>query len=82
MAATQLTGLQKRAEKYLNKTVVYQKSPGETIQGSFVGFDKSSIDRAVIQMSNAADRMTIPLMYVVSYFEEIDEEKKEARRGS
>lgn len=82
MASTQLTGLQKRAEKYLNKTVVYQKAPGETITGSFVGFDKISPDRAVIQMSNAADRMTLPLMYIVSYFEEADEAKRDAARRS
>ena len=81
MAVTQLTGLQKRAEKYINKTVVYQKAPGDTIKGEFIGFDKTSVDRAVIQMSNAADRMTLPLMYVVNYFEEIEEAKREALRS-
>ena len=77
MAETQLTGLQKRAEKYINKMIDYQQAPGETIRGNFIGFDKSSIDRAVIQISNAADRITVPLMYVVNYFEDIDEAKRE-----
>lgn len=52
------------------------------IRGNFIGFDKISNDRAVIQLSNAADRITLPLMYVVSYFEEIDEAKREALRSS
>ena len=81
MSVTQLTGLQKRAEKFINRVVVYQKAPGETIRGHFIGFDKTSIDRAVIQLSNAADRMTIPLMYVVSFFEDGEEAKKEAKRS-
>ena len=81
MSATQLTGLQKRAEKYINRVVVYQKAPGETIRGNFIGFDKTSIDRAIIQLSNAADRMTLPLMYVVSYFEDGEEAKREASRN-
>ena len=80
MSATQLTGLQKRAEKYINRVVVYQKAPGEIIRGNFIGFDKISVDRAVIQLSNAADRMTLPLMYVVSYFEDREDAKKEALR--
>lgn len=78
---TQLTGLQKRAEKYINKVIPYQKSPGETIHGNFIGFDQDSVDRAVIQMSNAADRMTIPLMYVVNYFEEKEEARNEVIRN-
>ena len=78
MSQPQLTGLQKRAEKYINKVIPYQKAPGETIRGNFIGFDKDSVDRAVIQISNAADRITIPLMYVVNYFEEKDEARNEA----
>lgn len=77
MAELQLTGLQKRAAKYLDKTVVYQRLPGEEITGTFVGFDKASQDRAVLQLSNAADRMTVPLMYVVNYFENDSEEEDE-----
>lgn len=50
--------------------------PGEFVRGNFIGFDKESIDRAVIQLSNAADRMTIPLMFVVNYFEEQNDLKK------
>jgi hypothetical protein len=74
----QLTGLQKRAEKFLNKPIVFQKMPGETVRGNFIGFDEDSVDRAVIQISNAADRTTVPLMYVVNYFEEKEEAKIEA----
>lgn len=81
MATPQLTGLQKRAEKYINRVISHQKSPGDMIRGNFIGFDKISNDRAVIQLSNAADRITLPLMYVVSYFEEIDEAKREALRS-
>jgi hypothetical protein len=77
MADTQLTGLQKRASKYINKVISYQLSPGEVITGNFIGFDKNSIDRAVIQMSNAADRTTLPLMSVLNYFEGTDEENLE-----
>lgn len=77
MAEIQLTGLQKRAQKYLNRRISHQVQPGEIIQGNFVGFDKVSPDRAVIQMSNAADRMTLPLMYVVNFFIEEDERKNE-----
>ncbi|MBE9464452.1 hypothetical protein ACFP1I_05305 [Dyadobacter subterraneus] len=76
MPELQLTGLQKRAEKYINKQITYAKMPGEFVRGNFIGFDKDSIDRAVIQLSNAADRMTVPLMYVVNYFEEKDDAKK------
>jgi hypothetical protein len=77
MAQSQLTGLQKRAAKYIDKKITYQKVPGEVIVGTFIGFDKISTDRAVIQISNAADRMTVPLMYVVSYFENVDELKND-----
>jgi hypothetical protein len=77
MSEPQLTGLQKRASKYINKVVVYQIAPGETIRGNFIGFDKSSIDRAIIQISNAADRTTLPLMSVVNYFEGTNEEEDE-----
>lgn len=80
MAELQLTGLQKRAEKYLNRVIEFQKIPGEKIRGNFIGFDKSSADRAILQLSNAADRTTVPLMYVVTYCEEIDEAKNEAAR--
>lgn len=76
MSELQLTGLQRRAEKYLNKQITYAKMPGEFVRGNFIGYDKESIDRAVIQLSNAADRITIPLMYVVNYFEEQDDLKK------
>lgn len=82
MAELQLTGLQKRAEKYLNRVIAFQKMPGETVRGHFIGFDESSADRATLQLSNAADRMTVPLMYVVTYCEEIDEAKNEAIRNS
>ena len=74
MSEPQLTGLQKRASKYIDKVISYQVRPGEVIEGNFIGFDKMNIDRAVIQMSNAADRTTLPLMTVVNYFEGIDEE--------
>ena len=77
MAESQLTGLQKRASKYLNKAIDYRISADETISGYFIGFDKSSIDRAVIQMSNAADRTTLPLMSVVNYFEGVGEDEEE-----
>ena len=82
MAEPQLTGLQKRAEKYLNRVIAFQKMPGETVHGHFTGFDENSADRAVLQLSNAADKMTVPLMYVVTYCEEIDEAKNEAMRNS
>jgi hypothetical protein len=77
MAEPQLTGLQKRASKYIDKAINYQLRPGEVIEGYFVGFDNTSIDRAVIQMSNAADRTTLPLMTVVNYFEGVGEEEEE-----
>jgi hypothetical protein len=80
MAEPQLTGLQKRAEKYLNRVIAFQKMPGETVRGHFTGFDESSADRAVLQLSNAADKMTVPLMYVVTYCEEMDEAKRETIR--
>ena len=82
MAEIQLTGLQKRAEKYLNRVIPFEKIPGETVRGHFIGFDESSADRAVLQLSNAADRITVPLMYVVTYCEEIDEAKNEAIQNS
>ena len=82
MAELQLTGLQKRAAKYLNRVIVFQKMPGETIRGHFIGFDESSPDRAILQLSNAADRTTVPLMYVVTYCEETDEAKNEAIRDT
>jgi hypothetical protein len=82
MAESQLTGLQKRAEKYLNRVIAFQKMPGETVHGHFTGFDEFSADRAVLQLSNAADKMTVPLMYVVTYCEDIDEAKNEAIRSS
>ena len=81
MAESQLTGLQKRAEKYINRRIDFQMAPGEMINGNFIGFDKISIDRAVIQLSNAADRTTLPLMSVVNYFEELEEAKNEALRN-
>lgn len=81
MSELQLTGLQKRAEKYIDRRIDFQIAPGETISGNFIGFDKISIDRAVIQLSNAADRTTLPLMSVVNYFEEIEEAKNEALRN-
>ena len=77
MSEPQLTGLQKRASKYINKVIDYQIRPGESIKGNFIGFDKTSIDRAVIQMSNAADRTTLPLMSVVNYFEGVDDEEED-----
>jgi hypothetical protein len=77
MSEIQLTGLQKRAAKYIDKAISYQVRPGETIEGTFIGFDKINIDRAVIQMSNAADRTTLPLMTVVNYFEGVEDEDEE-----
>jgi len=75
MSAPQLTGLQKRASKYLSKAISYQLRPGEVIEGYFSGFDPNSIDRAVIQMSDAADRTTLPLMTVLNYFEGVEDEE-------
>jgi hypothetical protein len=75
MAEPQLTGLQKRASKYIDKAIVYQLRPGEVINGHFIGFDETNIDRAVIQMANAADRATLPLMTVVNYFEGVEDEE-------
>ena len=69
MAELQLTGLQKRASKYLDKMVTYQRLPGEAVNGTFVGFDPNSNDKAILQLSNAADRMSVPLAYVVNFFE-------------
>jgi hypothetical protein len=77
MAQESLTGLQRRAVKFIDKRITYQTASGEKITGTFIGFDKVSTDRAIIQMSNAADRMTVPLMYVVSYFENVDDIKNE-----
>jgi hypothetical protein len=77
MAQEPLTGLQRRAAKFIDKRITYQKSPGDKVTGTFIGFDKVSTDRAVIQLSNAADRMTVPLMYVVSYFENVDDLREE-----
>jgi len=81
MAETQLTGLQRRAEKFLDRTISYSNPPAESVTGHFVGFDEASADRAVIQLSNAADRITVPLMYVVNYFEEGEEARQEAIRN-
>ena len=78
MSEIQLTGLQKRAAKYIDKNIVYQVRPDEVIDGRFIGFDDMNIDRAVIQMSNAADRTTLPLMTVVNYFEGVDDEEGES----
>jgi hypothetical protein len=75
MSVPELTGLQKRASKYINKSISYQVRPGEMIEGYFSGFDQNSIDRAVIQMSNAADKTTLPLMTVVNYFEGVEDEE-------
>jgi hypothetical protein len=77
MSEPQLTGLQKRASKYINKAIAFQVAPDKKIEGNFIGFDKNSTDRAVIQMSNAADRTTLPLMSVVSYFEGVNHEDEE-----
>lgn len=74
MPETHLTGLQKRASKYINKAISYQMRPGEIIEGYFAGFDPNSIDRAVIQISNAADKTTLPLMTVLNYFEGVEDE--------
>lgn len=76
MAESQLTGLQKRASKYMDKAITYQVRPGEIIDGHFIGFDQNNIDRALIQMSNAADRTTLPLMTVVNYFEGVEDEEE------
>ena len=78
MAEPQLTGLQRRAKKYLNRVISFQRMPGETVSGHFIGFDESSADKAILQLSNAADRITVPLMYLVNYCEEIDEAKNES----
>lgn len=75
MPETHLTGLQKRASKYINKAISYQMRPGEVIEGYFAGFDPNSIDRAVIQISNAADKTTLPLMTVLNYFEGVEDEE-------
>lgn len=77
MAELQLTGLQKRAAKYINSRVEYQIFPGERVTGDFIGFDKNSPDRAILQLSNAADRIRVPLMYVVNYFENGEEAREE-----
>ncbi|WP_353720558.1 hypothetical protein [Dyadobacter sp. 676] len=78
MPETHLTGLQKRASKYINKAISYQIRPGEVIEGYFSGFDPNSIDRAVIQLSNAADKTTLPLMTVLNYFEGIEDEEADS----
>jgi len=78
MAEPQLTGLQRRAKKYLNRVIVFNKMPGETVSGHFIGFDESSPEKAILQLSNAADRIAIPLMYLVNYCEEIDDAKNES----
>lgn len=52
--------------------------PGEIIEGYFSGFDPNSIDRAVIQMSNAADKTTLPLMTVLNYFEGVEDEEMDS----
>jgi hypothetical protein len=74
MSEQQLTGLQKRASKYIGKAIDYRLRSDEIISGTFVGFDKNNIDRAVIQISNAADKRTLPLMSVLSHFEGVDDE--------
>lgn len=74
MDEQQLTGLQKRALKYINKAINYQVRPDDIIEGTFIGFDEHSMDRAVIQLSNAADKTSLPLMTVVNYFEGVEEE--------
>ena len=74
MPEPQLTGLQKRASKYIDKAISYKIRPGEVIEGYFAGFDENNIDRAVIQISNAADTTTLPLMTVVNYFEGVEDE--------
>lgn len=81
MTEPQLTGLQRRAEKFIDRTISYSNPPAEAVTGNFIGFDESSVHRAVIQLSNAADRITVPLMYVVNYFEETEEAKQEAIRN-
>ena len=75
MSTPELTGLQKRAFKYINKPISYQMRPGEVIEGYFSGFDPHSNERAVIQMSNAADKTTLPLMTVLNYFEGVEDEE-------
>lgn len=75
MSAPELTGLQKRASKYINKAISYKIRPEEVVEGYFAGFDSNSIDRAVIQMSNAADKTTLPLMTVLNYFEGVEDEE-------
>ena len=77
MSEPQLTGLQRRAQKYINSSIDYQIAPGERVTGDFIGFDKSSPERAIIQLSNAADRIKVPLMYVVNYFENGEEAREE-----
>jgi hypothetical protein len=77
MSEPHLTGLQKRASKYIDKMISYQVRPDEKIEGTFIGFDKINIDRAIIQMSNAADRTTLPLMTVLNYFEGVEDEENE-----
>ena len=76
MPEPQLTGLQKRASKYIDKAITYKVRPGEVIEGYFAGFDEKNIDRAVIQMSNAADTTTLPLMTVVNYFEGVEDDEE------
>ena len=75
MSTPELTGLQKRAEKYLNRRIPFQIASGETVHGNFIGFDSASTDRAILQLSNAADRITVPLMYVVNYCNDLDDAK-------
>jgi len=77
MAEPQLTGLQKRAAKYIDRKIDFQLAPGEVIKGNFIGFDKENIERAIIQLSNAADRTHLPLMSVVNYFEELEDAKND-----
>ncbi|TLU98896.1 hypothetical protein [Dyadobacter luticola] len=74
MPEPQLTGLQKRASKFIDKPITYKIRPDEVIEGYFAGFDENNIDRAIIQMSNAADTTTLPLMTVVNYFEGVEDE--------
>ncbi|WP_439558766.1 hypothetical protein [Dyadobacter sp.] len=77
MPQPELTGLQKRASKYIDKAISYKVRPGEVIEGYFSGFDDKNNERAVIQLSNAADTTTLPLMTVVNYFEGVDDEEVE-----
>ncbi|CAG5072513.1 hypothetical protein DYBT9623_04178 [Dyadobacter sp. CECT 9623] len=76
MPEIELTGLQKRASKYIDKTITYKVRPGEVIEGYFAGFDEKNNERAVIQMSNAADTTTLPLMTVVNYFEGVEDDEE------